>query len=185
MTYHEKSTDQELLQGCRDQHPLAQKYLYQRYFGKLLGISMRYTSNRSEAIEVLNTAFLKIFDSILQYRESGTFGGWMSRIVFHASIDYIRSRSSYRKVMDYSTEADQPIYNEVVGRLEAEDLFKLIQQLPPATRSVFSLYVIEGYIHREIADMLGIDEGTSKWHLSQARRLLQEKISTQHQISGM
>jgi RNA polymerase sigma factor (sigma-70 family) len=176
MTFNEKSTDEELLLGCIQQHRLAQKHLYQRYFGRLLGIAMRYTRNREDASSILNQAFLKIFDSVQQYRNTGAFGGWMAKIVLHTSIDYVRSQVQYRKVLDFETESDGHVQNNIVEQLAAEDLYRLVQQLPAATRTVFSLYAIEGYKHQEIADLLGIDEGTSKWHLSNARTRLREML---------
>ncbi|MCS6929086.1 MAG: RNA polymerase sigma factor [Saprospiraceae bacterium] len=174
--YHPGSTDEKLRQGCLRQHPLAQKYLYERYFGRLLGIAMRYTSDREEALSVLNQAFLKIFSNINQYSGAGSFIGWMAKIVLHTAIDHVRSQVTYRRVMDFHAEADNRVSNEGLSQLQAEDLFRIIQQLPPATRTVFNLYVIDGYKHSEIAEMLNIDEGTSKWHLFQARRLLQQRL---------
>ncbi len=176
MAYHPTSPDERLIQGCLNQHPLAQKYLYQRYFGRLLGIAMRYTSDRDEAIGVLNQAFLKIFTNLNQYSGVGSFVGWMAKVVLHTAIDYVRSQVTYRRTIHFHTEADGHVLNEGLDQLQAEDILHLIQQLPPATRTVFSLYVVDGYKHSEIAAMLGIDEGTSKWHLFQARRLLQERL---------
>jgi len=182
MTFNQRSTDDALLQGCREGNRLAQKYLYQRYFGKLFGIAMRYTNGREEAQEVMNLSFLKIFESIHQFREIGSFAGWMARIVLHTAIDHARSKSSYRRVMDFNTQADTPISSDAISQLATEEIMTLIQQLPAATRTVFCLYVIEGYKHHEIANTLGIDEGTSKWHLSNARRLLQPRILKQQEI---
>ncbi len=170
--YTERSTDDELRQGCLDNHRLAQKYLYQRYFGRLLSIPMRYTGDRSDAVEVLNQAFLKIFDAMATYQAIGSFAGWMARIVFHCSIDFVRRRTAYQKKVVLGEVAEAPIESEIVRNLEGEALYQLIQSLPPPARSVFSLYVVEGYKHAEIAAMLGIEEGTSKWHLNDARRRL-------------
>ncbi|MCY7330934.1 MAG: sigma-70 family RNA polymerase sigma factor [Saprospiraceae bacterium] len=170
--YTERSTDDELRQGCLDHHHLAQKYLYQRYFGRLLRIPMRYTGDRADAVEVLNHAFLKIFDAMASYQAIGSFAGWMARIVFHCSIDFVRRRTAYQKNMVLGEVLETPIDNEIVRDLESEALYALVQCLPAAARSVFSLYVVDGYKHAEIAKMLGIEEGTSKWHLSDARRRL-------------
>jgi RNA polymerase sigma-70 factor (ECF subfamily) len=181
MSYHPHSTDDALREGCILQHRLAQQYLYQRYFGRLMGTAMRYTRDRDEAVEVLNQAFLKIFNSLAQYRETGSFAGWMSRIVLHTAIDHLRRQNAYRKTLDYNAEADQEVENDSLSKLESEDLFRLIQQLPPVTRSVFSLYVLDGYKHREIAEMLGIDEGASKWYLFCARKELQQLVKKYYQ----
>lgn len=181
MQYHQQSTEEALRLGCIQQHPLAQKYFYQRYFGQLLGIAMRYTNSREEATDVINQAFLKIFNSLDQFRETGSFSGWMAKIVFHTAIDLIRQQKTYRQVMDFSTEADQVVESDASEQLDAEDLFRLIQQLPTASRTVFSLYVVDGYKHQEIADMLGISESTSKWHLANARQEMKKRIEQYYQ----
>ena len=175
----EHSPDEALRLGCAQGNPRAQEYLYRRWFGKLLGIPMRYTGQREEAIEVLNTAFLKIFGSVQNFQggEDSSFSGWMARIVFNATMDHVRKQTSYRRKHDFDTEADQPVQNDVLGKLAAEDIFQYVQRLPPATRSVFSLFAIDGYKHADIAELLGIDEGTSRWHLGQARKILRKLIS--------
>ena len=173
MKFTPHSSDEELILGCREQNRLAQKYLYQRYYGKLLGVCMRYTSSREEATSILNMAFFKIFQSISNYNSSGSFKGWMSRIALNTAIDHLRSNTTYRKVMDYNSEKEVAIGNDAIDNLAAEELYAVIQRLPRSTRSVFCLYVIEGYKHHEIAKQLGITVGTSKWHLSSARKQLQ------------
>lgn len=181
MKYTLQSSDEDLILGCREKNRLAQKYLYQRYFGKLLGVCMRYTSNREEAIGILNMAFFKIFDSLDRYKATGSFQGWMAKIALNTSIDHIRSNTTYKKVMDYNSEKEGSMNNDAIDQLQAEDLYKVIQQLPPASRNVFCLYAIEGYKHQEIAKQLEISEGTSKWHLSNARKELKKLLSNLEQ----
>ena len=176
MVYTQKSTDKVLVDGCKKGDRLAQKYLYQRYYGKMLGISMRYTGHRSEAEDVLNRAFLKVFQSIDKYIPKGQLGGWIARIVFNTSIDYVRSRVKYQEVMDFNIEKDKTIEAEAIEQLYAGDLYKIIQQLPENTRAVFSLYVVDGYKHREIAEMLKISTNTSKWHLANGKKILKERL---------
>ena len=180
MKYSIHSTDEELIRGCRQQNRLAQKYLYQRYYGKMLGIGMRYTSQRSEAEDVLNRAFLKVFNSIHKYKPTGSFSGWIARIVFNTAIDYVRQHTHYREVMDFNVQRDQSIGAEAIDRLFAEDLYRAIQQLPATSRAVFSLYVIDGYKHREIGEILEIKLNTSKWHLAEARKMLKEGLKNYH-----
>ena len=177
MPYSIHSTDIELVKGCQKQHRLAQKYLYQRYYGRMLGICMRYTNHREEATDVLNRAFFKVFQSIKKYKSSGALGGWIAKIVFHTAIDDVRSKTKYREVMDFNTEKETTIDAEAIEQLYAEDLYKIIQQLPENTRAVFSLYVVDGYKHREIAEILNISINTSKWHLAQGKQLLQKKVA--------
>ena len=182
MKFTPKSSDSDLILGCRKEHPLAQKYLYQRYFGKMLGISMRYTSNREEAIEVLNMAFFKVFTNLHQFTEPGSFTGWMARIVFNCSIDHVRKQVTYKKVIDLNSERETSINNEAISNLATEDLYKAIQMLTPASRTVFCLYVIDGYKHREIGVKLDISEGTSKWHLATAKKQLKDILVNKFNI---
>ncbi|MEM8906996.1 MAG: sigma-70 family RNA polymerase sigma factor [Bacteroidota bacterium] len=180
MHYSSNSPDDVLIRGCRRKDRLAQKYLYQRYYGQMLGICMRYTAQRSEAEDVLNRAFLKVFTAIHQYEPTGSFGGWIARIVFRTAIDYVRQHTRYREVMDYNLEKEPEIEAEVIDQLFAQDLFQIIQQLPATTRAVFSLYVIDGYKHREISELLAIKVNTSKWHLAEARKMLQQALKNYH-----
>jgi RNA polymerase sigma-70 factor (ECF subfamily) len=144
---------------------------------------MRYTNNREDATDILNQAFLKIFNNLHQYQETGPFGAWMAKIVFHTAIDHARHTSTYRKVINFSIEADQSVESDINSRLDVEDLYRLIQKITPASRTVFSLYVVDGYKHNEIADMLGISVGTSKWHLSNARTEMQKQVEQYYQTN--
>jgi RNA polymerase sigma factor (sigma-70 family) len=176
MPINEKNTDIELLQACQRDDPMAQQLLFRRYYGKVLGICMRYMGNREEANDVVNAVFLKIFRSSGQYSATGPVGGWIGKIALHTSIDFIRQRTAFRKHIASNEIPDAPVENEAIGRLTEEALLAMIQELPAACRAVFSLHVIEGFTHNEIAETLGISSGTSKWHLSHARGILQEKL---------
>lgn len=179
MRYSQQSTDQELIEGCRSSERLAQKCLYERYAGKMFGIAMRYTKHQEEAVEILNNAFLKVFTSLHKYEDQNNLGGWIAKIVFNTAIDFVRQHVKYKQVMDFEIQHEAPIHNQGIEQLQAEDLYRLIQQLPTASRTVFCLYVIDGYKHKEIAEMLRITEGTSKWHLAYARQELQRLLQTQ------
>lgn len=176
MRYTTKSTDQDLISGCRKNKRLAQKILYEKYFGKMIGIAMRYTKDHNEALEILNTSFFKVFTSLDKYKDNNNLAGWIAKIVFNCSIDHVRKHTKYRKVMNFEIERDKPVLNDSISNLHAEDLHKLIQKLPAASRNVFCLYVIDGYKHKEVAEALGITAGTSKWHLANARKELQRLI---------
>jgi RNA polymerase sigma-70 factor (ECF subfamily) len=176
MRYTTQNTDQQLVEGCRSNKRLAQKVLYERYFGKMVGIAMRYTKDKEEAIEILNAAFMKVFTSLDKYQDNNNLAGWIAKIVFNCSIDHVRKHTRYRQVMNFEIEKDRPVQNDSISNLQVEDLYKLIQQLPAASRSVFCLYVIDGYKHKEVAEMLEITVGTSKWHLANARKELQRLI---------
>lgn len=168
-------SEKDLIKGCRAENRLAQKALYQKYYGKMLNIPMRYTRSQNEAIDVLNRAFLKVFQNIKKYKE-GSLSGWIATIVLNTSIDYVRQQNKYRQVMDFEVEKEDSFDPEIIENLYAEDLFNLIQELPTNARAVFSLSVIEGFKHREIAEKLGISVGTSKWYLAEAKKELKKKI---------
>ncbi len=169
--------EQELIDGCVKSERLAQKCLYERYFGKMMGVCMRYASHREQATEILNLAFLKIFNSIGDFSKKGggNLEGWMYRIVVNTAIDFLRAELRHRH-----TDVEQSLYVEdtgdVIADISAEQILETVNELTPAYRAVFNLYVVEGYNHKEIAEMLGISEGTSKSNLAKARAKLQQKI---------
>jgi RNA polymerase sigma factor (sigma-70 family) len=177
MNYSQHSPDNELISGCIKQERLAQKYLYQKYYGKMLGIAMRFANGRDEANDILNRGFLKVFNKIEKYEPTGSFSGWIAKIIWRTALDYIRSQAKYKKETDIETVYNLGVSGTALDDLIAEDLFKVIQTLPPASRAVFSLYVVDGYKHQEIAELLNISEGTSKWHLSDAKKKLREKLT--------
>lgn len=174
--YTTQSTDALLVEGCRQQHRLAQGCLYQRYYGRLLGICMRYAGSRPEAEDVLNRAFLKVFQSIGEYSEKGSLFGWMATITLRTAIDFVRSQVKMRSVFRLGEPPESGYDDGILEQLEAEDIYRLIQQLPPEQRVVFSMNVVEGYTHREIAELLGINENTSKWRLAEAKKQLRERL---------
>lgn len=180
MKYSPKSTDDELVQGCIAQNRLAQRYLYERYFGLAMSVVMRYTGGHSEALEICNTVFLKIFGSFEKYQSQGHLDGWVARIALNTAIDYVRSMTHYKKIIELTPEYEVNISNDTdndgLSNLQTEDILRLVQKLPPNSRAVFSLYVIEGYQHPEISEMLKISVGTSKWHLSFARQELKKLL---------
>jgi len=143
---------------------------------------MRYTRNEQDAIELLNDGFLKIFKNIQQYDSTkGALYTWMSRIVTNCCIDFLRKQQEvYFSPVEDHTE-DIHLDNRALVQMDAQELLTLIRQLPPATQLVFNLHVIEGYPHKEIAERLQMREGTSKWHVNEARKLLQKKL---HQLAA-
>lgn len=186
MPFNQHSTDHELRQGCLDGHRTAQRLLYQRYFGQLLGIPMRYTRDREEATSLMNQAFLQIFKSLEHYQESGSFKGWMSTITFRATMDHLRYEQRYREryTLEASLPNTQASYNTAEHQLATADIFRHIQQLPDHQRIVFSLFVIDGYRHDEIAAQLGITVSNSKWRLAKARQALQRSLGPLYNAKG-
>lgn len=141
----------------------------------MMGVVRRYIDHTEQAEEVLNNGFLRAFQKIDQYTFQGSFEGWLRKIVFHAVSDYVKQNSRYNeKIM--LVEKDQYVEKDHADRMYYNELVEMVQSLPVATRSVFNMYVMEGLSHKEIGKVLGISEGTSKWHLSEGRRILKDKI---------
>ena len=172
----ELDTDQ-LLQGCLDGDRRSQKQLYQQFYGFAMTIAMRYSRDEMDAADIMSHAFVKIFRSIKSYDSSkGALHAWIKRILVNEGLDHIKSRNRFSENVEIETVAEPEIKNEVLEQMGADEIMKLVQKLPPATHAVFVLYAVEGYTHREIAEKLSISEGTSKWHLSEARKTLQKQI---------
>jgi RNA polymerase sigma factor (sigma-70 family) len=181
--YNSNSTIELLVEGCKKNDRLAQQYLYQRLFSSMLGVAMRYANNRDDAEASLNIAFLKVFQSIHNYTGPAPFPHWVYRIVVHTSIDELRKtlRIKYLSFADFPIEGSAD--NSGLEKLGAEDIYACIQKLEPTTRTVFSLYEIEGYKHTEVAEMVGIAENTSKWYLAKAKKELKSIIEDQYGIN--
>jgi RNA polymerase sigma factor (sigma-70 family) len=180
-------TDENVLvEQCRSQSRSAQKSLYEMFAGRMLTVSLRYLKNEDDAMEVLNNAFMKVFTKITQYKSEGSLEGWIKRIVINSAIDFVRSNKTYKKkfiLTDefalYGSPDEDDIADDISEEpfISTEQVFELVKELPPATRVVFNLYVVDEFKHHEIAEHLKISEGTSKWHLSNARKILREKIN--------
>jgi len=141
---------------------------------------MRYTRNEEDAIEVLHNGFLKVFKNIGTYNNSkGSLYTWIRTIIVHTAIDFIRQREKFFTKTDLDHLPEPSVETDVLHRMSALELLKMVKKLPTATQAVFNLYVVDGYTHREIGTLLKISEGTSKWHLSQARKLLQQLLHNQ------
>jgi RNA polymerase sigma factor (sigma-70 family) len=143
-----------------------------------MAIAMRYAIDEHEAADIMSHAFIKMFRSISSFDETkGNFHGWLKRIVINESLDHIKQRSKFSH-QEIETAEEPSITNAVIEKTDAAAIMELIKQLPPATHAVFVLYAIDGFAHKEIAAQLKISEGTSKWHLSEARKILQQKLTS-------
>ncbi|MCU0326592.1 MAG: sigma-70 family RNA polymerase sigma factor [Spirosomaceae bacterium] len=168
------NSEYDLAKALQKQDPKAQTRLYEKYSSKMLAVCMRYVGDRMEAEDVMIEGFMRIFDKIGQFNFQGSFEGWIRRIMVNEALMYVRSRKVMEVDLEYATEEiDESSFSTDV---EAEDLMKIINALPTGYRTVFNLYAIEGYSHAEIAEMLGISEGTSKSQLSRARVMLQTEL---------
>jgi RNA polymerase sigma-70 factor (ECF subfamily) len=167
----------QLLEGCLANDRKAQKLLYEQFYEFAMTIALRYSRDEMDAADIMSHAFVKIFKSIRTFDSSkGSLHAWIKRIVVNEGLDHIKSRGRFSENVEVETVAEPSINNAALEEMGAEEIMKLIQKLPPATHAVFVLYAVEGYNHREIGERLNISEGTSKWHLSEARKTLQKQL---------
>ncbi len=173
-------TETQLIQGCIDNNRQAQELLYRKHFAVMMGMCMRYTSDRELAMEIVNTGMLRVFQKIELYEGKGSLEGWIRRIVFHAVSDHFKKEKKYVQFMVFE-EAEASEAPEAVSNAYYDDLMKLVCQLPNMTQKVFVMYAIEGFSHLEIGATLNISDGTSKWHLSNARQKLKAMLLEENQ----
>ena len=172
-------TDIEIIKGCIKEDALCQKSLFNRYASPLLGVCMRYARNKEDAEDILQDSFIKIFKKISQFKGEGSFEGWMRRVVVNTALKkYTVSRYTKEFSVEEVKDTTVPDSNDVpaFNHLTEKDLLVLIHSLPDGYRIIFNLYVIEGFQHDEIANMLHIQPGTSRSQLVKARQLLQREI---------
>jgi RNA polymerase sigma factor (sigma-70 family) len=167
-------SDNEILNGCRDNDRRAQEELYRKYAPVLLGLLCRYCRNKSEAEDVLQEGFVKVFRNIDQYREEGSFLGWMRKIMLNTAIrNYQDNIQEFnKKELKESVERKMTEINLAIARFSTEDVLRLLQCLPDGFRTIFNLHAIEGYKHKDIAKKLGISVSTSKSQYTRAKKIL-------------
>ena len=166
-----------LIEGCQKQDRQSQKLLYQGLYGFAMKICLRYSNSQQEASEVLNDGFFKAFVNIEKYNSELPFKPWLSKIMYHAAIDYYRANLKWSNLSDLEKAKPLLSQDSIEQQLGYEDLLRMVQQLPPVYRMVFNLYVVDGYSHEEIAEMIGIGVGTSRSNLYKARLKLQQMLA--------
>lgn len=170
---------QEMLDGSLANKRRAQEALFRHFYGFAMSIALRYSRDEMDAADIVSHAFIKIFKSIHSFDSNkGSLHAWIKKIVVNEGLDHIKSRTRFSENVELETVPEPQINNSVIEQMGAEEIMEIVKKLPPATHAVFVLYAVEGYNHREIAEKLNISEGTSKWHLSEARKFLQEQLST-------
>src|SRR5688572_3106778 len=179
-----RAKEDELIKGCLKRDRNAQQQLYDLYSSKMYALCYRYVRHAMEAEDILVTSFTKIFERIDQFKGEGSFEGWIRRIMVNEALTHLRKSRAMSVETDLEQADREPDYDRLSDHLEAEDLQKMIQDLPPGYRIVFNLYAIDGYSHKEIADQLGISENTSKSQLSRARTYLQKILLENDWISN-
>lgn len=176
-------TEKSLVEGCVNNDRRAQEALYKQHFGTMMRMAMRYTQDKDTAMQIVNNGFLRVFKKLHTFSFSGSLEGWIRRLVFHSISDYYRKHSKSMHFLDLE-DRDAPTQDGIMERLYMEDVLKLVDYLPDASRQVFVLYAIEGYTHAEIGGQLNISAGTSKWHLSNARKKLKQLVRTYYNHAG-
>ncbi len=153
--------------------------MYRNFYRAMMTLCLRYTRSEADAMEVLNTGFYKVYKHINRYDTSkASVYTWIRTIIINSCLDFIKAKGTIiREELDQAAAVDLP--PDVFIKMSATEILQLVRQLPPATQGVFNLYVMEGYTHKEIGGLMGISEGTSKWHLSEARKILKKLISKQ------
>ena len=168
--------DADLIRGCINNDRRMQEELYSRFAPKMYAVCLRYAGNAEEAEDILQEGFIKIFKKLASFRSEGSFEGWIRRIFVNTSIEHFRRKTYLQPISEQEENTMEGKSLSVLDSLAEKDLIHLIQQLSPGYRTVFNMYVVEGYTHKEIGELLGISEGTSKSQLSRAKVILQEMV---------
>ncbi len=174
----EFTTEQSFIEGCRKKDSNCQKLLYKHFFAYAMKICLRYAPDRDEAVEIVNDGFMKVFTKINTYNSDYAFKTWLGKIMINTAIDYYRSGLKKMQMEDLEKAKDIGANDFVFSNLYYEDLIKMVQKLSLAYRTVFNLFVIDGFSHEEIAEKLSITVGTSKSNLFKARLHLKEMLKT-------
>lgn len=168
--------ERKLIKDCLEGNLLAQQRLFKKYYGFVMAICLRYANDRDDAKEILQESFIKVFRSLNSFKFEGGLKSWMKRIAVNTAIDRFRKT---KQEIDKVRIDDKMVFvdtESILSKMSKDDLIQCINQLPCGYRTVFNLFVIEGYSHKDIADKLGINEGTSKSQLFKAKQILQEII---------
>jgi RNA polymerase sigma factor (sigma-70 family) len=179
-----ENRERDFIEACVAKERWAQKQLYVENYSVLMGVCLRYSSSQDDAMDILHESFIKILNNIHRYQPGTSLIAWMRRIVVNTAIDYYRMQTR-RRTDDLETAYDIQTHDpDALSKLTVQEIIKCIQQLSPAYRSVFNLYVIEGYSHKEVADLLDITESTSRSNLVKARVKLKELLTVSNSYNG-
>lgn len=175
--------EHELIQRCLNNDILAQNELYRRFAGKMTGVCIRYAKNKDDAKDILQDGFVRVYLNLKSFKSEGSFEGWIKRIMINTAIKHYHKNLKLNNHSDIDAAYDIGFEPNILNKLAVDELLKLIQLMPDGYRTIFNLYVIEGYQHNEIGEMLGISEGTSKSQLARARNFLMKLIQQQKNAS--
>lgn len=175
--------EKELINNCIQGDRKAQKTLYEKYARIMFGVCLRYSNGYEEAKDILQDGFVKVFTKLGQYNFSGSFEGWMKRVFVNTALEFYRVNKNHMNHSDVDSAYNNPHHDFTLENISKKEILEVLNKMAPGYRTVLNMYIIEGYSHAEIAEMLGISEGTSKSQLSRARVLLQDALIKQQQIN--
>jgi RNA polymerase sigma factor (sigma-70 family) len=178
------TNEHDLIQGSIKGDRKVQELLYHRFAPKMYAVCLRYSGNTDDAQDLLQEGFIKVFKNLGKFRGEGSFEGWIRRIFVNTSIEYFRKKVNMLTVTGTHEVTIEDKEWTVLDSLAEKDIFAMIQQLSPGYRSVFNLHVVEGYSHKDIGEMLGINEGTSKSQLARAKAVLKKMVETRLTITS-
>lgn len=179
-----KQQEQNLITACINKERWAQQQLYETYYGKMMGVCLRYATNDEDARDIMHEAFIKVFKNLGKYKPGTSLGAWIRRIMINTAIDFYR-KSIRRRTEDLENAQHRSVIGpDPISNCSAQEIMKAVQQLSPAYRAVFNLYAIEGYAHKEIASQLGISESTSRSNLVKARSKLKAMLASKYPNYG-
>lgn len=175
--------EQQLIDGVKNRNRSSQRILYDTFAPSMLSVCYRYVNDMEAARDILQEGFIKIFNSIDTYLNKGSFEGWIRRIFINLCLEHLRKNDVLKNsaLIDDPTLDLQPDYS-ALDQISANELMEIISELPPGFRTVFNMFAIEGYSHKEIADTLGITESTSRSQFTRAKQQLQKRLKDLYQI---
>ncbi len=168
---------EHLILGCKNQDPDSQEQIYKRFYGYAMAIALKYCSDKNDALEVVNDGFIKVFDKMDRFEPSKPFKPWLRRIIINTAIDRMRAILKYKNNTEFQDDYVN-VLSEADSDMNVEQIYRLINRLPPMHRFVFNLYEIDGYRHSEVAKMLNISESSSRTYLSRAKEELRKMFKT-------
>jgi RNA polymerase sigma factor (sigma-70 family) len=175
-------TEDLIITGCLQNNPAAQRELYSRFAPKMLSVCYRFGQNREDAEDMLQEGFIKVFTQIHTFQNRGAFEGWIRRIIVHTCINILKKNKKFNESVDIEHAAEASVRESVPGIMQAKQVVECIRLLPMGYRTVLNLYAIEGYSHREISDVLDIEESTSRSQYTRAKNMLEQILIKKHII---
>ncbi|MCX6352171.1 MAG: sigma-70 family RNA polymerase sigma factor [Bacteroidetes bacterium] len=185
MGFEPSDAEKEMVDGCRKGMPKYQEMFYKKYYGKMLGVTLRYSESRDEAKDVLQEGYVKAFKHIVDFVHNGNIEAWLRRIMVNSALDNIRRKKADIMTTDLNTEFGEEKYGEenTISHLNYEELLGMMHSLPTGYKLVFNLFAIEGYTHKEIGEKFGISESTSKSQYARAKQAMQKMIEERENIN--